>query len=113
MSGLQPEARSATPAPAQDKAPPPRFGLWIILNLVTVMVCAAWPTGIPGLVFALLARSDWIGGDRAAALRKFKLAVRFGRVSLAWAGLLAVGLVTALVVASIQGDSSHLAPVSY
>jgi hypothetical protein len=94
--------------------PTPRFGLWIILNMATVLCCAAWPTGIPGFVIALLAQSDWAGGDRAGAQRKYRLAVVLGSLSLIWGGLVAVSLLTLFIFTSaIPGTTEPLAPPSY
>lgn len=92
----------------------PSFGLWIMINMVTVLFCVAWPTGIPGFVIALLAQSDWAGGDTQGARRKYRLAVVLGSLSLVWGGLIALGLLTFfLFAAAIPGTAQPLAPPSY
>lgn len=118
MSGdhsTEPLDEPTTPAQDDDDSTErtPSFGLWIMLNMAMVLFCVAWPTGIPGFVIALLAQSDWAGGDSQGARRKYRLAVVLGSLSLIWGGVIAVGLLVFLLVAAASGSTQPLAPPSY
>ena len=83
----------------------PDFVLWLILNILTLLCCS--PTGVVGLIFAILANTSYQNNDMENYQSKIKASKILFGVSVGIIVLMVIAYVILVVVAAGSGYSSY------